>query len=131
MSQQEPQGVSISAMVNQEEVSSIMEMGFSKTVAEKALFLTQGGGVPKAFEWIEKHCDDADFEEELQIVGQEAGKPKSNLTKEEKIAKAAELQKQVRARMAAQEEAQSKESEATRIKMDKEMAALKRVDDER
>jgi len=36
-------------------------MGFSKDVAEKALFLTQGGGVPKAMEWIEQHMDDQDF----------------------------------------------------------------------
>jgi hypothetical protein len=33
--------------------------------------------------------------------------------------------------MAAKEEANAKESEATRIKMDKEMAAAKRIDDER
>lgn len=45
-----------------------MDMGFTKTVAEKALFMTQAG-VEKAMEWIEKHCDDADFQEELMIVG--------------------------------------------------------------
>jgi uncharacterized UBP type Zn finger protein len=44
-------------------------MGFSKTVAEKALFLTQAG-VEKAMEWVEKHMDDEDFNEELVIVGQ-------------------------------------------------------------
>lgn len=48
----------------------IVDMGFTKVVAEKALFLNQGGGVPKAMEWIESHCEDADFEEELIIVGQ-------------------------------------------------------------
>jgi len=32
-----------------------MEMGFSKIVAEKALFMTmhQGGGVEKSLEWID------------------------------------------------------------------------------
>ena len=44
-------------------------MGFSKDVAEKALFLNQGGGVPKAMEWIEQHMDDPDFQEPLVIVG--------------------------------------------------------------
>ena len=112
----------------------IMDMGFTKVVAEKALFMTQGGGVQKAMEWIEKHCDDADFQEELVIVAQdnnESSRPKSNLTPEERLLKAKELQATVRARMAAKEEANAKESEATRIKMDKEMAAAKRIDDER
>jgi len=62
---------SISSYVNQEHVKTLMEMGFSKAVAEKALFLImhQGGGVEKALEWIDQHSDDPDFNEELQIVG--------------------------------------------------------------
>jgi len=41
-------------------------------------------------EWIEKHCDDEDFNEELMIVGQSEQK-KSNLTLEERQQKAKEL----------------------------------------
>ena len=85
------QTMSISSMVNQQEVTTLMEMGFSKDVAEKALFLVQGGGVPKAMEWIETHMDDADFQEPLVIVGQADSKPQSTLTPEEKLAKAKEL----------------------------------------
>jgi len=67
----------------------IIEMGFTKSVAEKALFMTQGGGVPKAMEWIDKHSEDADFLEELVIVGQDGKeKAKSNLTPEERMEKA-------------------------------------------
>ena len=46
-------------------------MGFSKIIAEKSLFmvLQTGGGVDKALEWIDAHSDDADFNEELKIVG--------------------------------------------------------------
>lgn len=46
-------------------------MGFSKAVAEKALFmvLEKGGTTEKALEWIDQHSDDADFNEELKIVG--------------------------------------------------------------
>lgn len=33
----------------------LKDMGFTQTVAEKALFLVQGGGVPKAMEWIDAH----------------------------------------------------------------------------
>jgi len=67
-----------------------MEMGFSKFVAEKALFFTlsSGGTTEKALEWIDQHSDDADFNEELKIVGKQEGggeSKSSNLTKEEKI----------------------------------------------
>jgi uncharacterized UBP type Zn finger protein len=36
-------------------VKQLLEMGFSKTVAEKALFMTlaQGGTTEKALEWID------------------------------------------------------------------------------
>jgi uncharacterized UBP type Zn finger protein len=43
-------------------------MGFSKIVAEKALFMTQAG-VEKAMDWINDHLEDEDFNEELVIVG--------------------------------------------------------------
>jgi len=47
-----------------------MDMGFSKIVSEKSLFfnLEKGGGVQNALDWINAHCDDKDFEEELFIV---------------------------------------------------------------
>ncbi len=69
MKSDEPTGSSISSLVNQEHVQTIIDMGFTKVVAEKALFLTQSG-VEKAMEWIEKNCDEPDFQEELLIVGQ-------------------------------------------------------------
>ena len=40
-----------------------MEMGFSKHVAEKALFMVQGAGISQAMDWIDQHRNDADFEE--------------------------------------------------------------------
>lgn len=48
-----------------------MEMGFTKIVAEKALFLTQdkGSTTDTALEWIDQHMDDPDFNEELKIIG--------------------------------------------------------------
>jgi len=50
----------------------LMEMGFSKVVTEKALFLNMskpGDAVSNALEWISDHSEDADFHEALQIVG--------------------------------------------------------------
>lgn len=64
----EPKGESISHLVNSGHVQQIIEMGFTKVVAEKALFLTQAG-VEKAMEWIEQNMDAEDFQEELLIVG--------------------------------------------------------------
>lgn len=127
---QEPQGMKISSMVNQQEVSTLKDMGFSQAVAEKALFLVQGGGVPKAMEWIDAHQDDADFNEELVIVGQEESKPKSTMTTEEKLAKAKELGERARAIRAAKDAEAALESEAMHKRYTKEMAAAKRLAEE-
>lgn len=68
---EQAQGESISGYVNQEYVKQLLEMGFSKIVAEKALFMTlaNGGTTEKALEWIDQHSEDPDFNEELKIVG--------------------------------------------------------------
>ena len=68
-----------------------MDMGFSKEASEKSLFFTlaQGGTTEKALDWISHHSDDADFNEELRIVGKDesSGQPASTMSKEEKLAK--------------------------------------------
>ena len=58
-------------MVNQQLCKELMEMGFSKTVSEKAVFMSQNKSIQMAMDYIEKHRDDADFEEELRIVKME------------------------------------------------------------
>jgi uncharacterized UBP type Zn finger protein len=53
-------------------VNQLLEFGYSKIVAEKALFMnlsTPGEPIANALEWISAHCDDPDFEEELKVVG--------------------------------------------------------------
>ena len=40
-----------------------MDKGISKNVAEKAIYKSKGAGVQIAMMWIEKHREDADFEE--------------------------------------------------------------------
>lgn len=97
---QAPQGQSISGMVNQQEVSMLIDMGFSRNVAEKAIFMVQGAGIERAMAWIEDNREQPDFEEPLMIVSQsEAGGASGSgkvsqfagLSKEEKAAKIAEL----------------------------------------
>jgi len=56
-------------MVNQTEVTTLKEMGFSTNVAEKAIFMVQGAGVERAMEWIENNREAPDFEEALVVVG--------------------------------------------------------------
>ena len=63
------EGMSISPYVKAEFVQQLLDVGFSKTVAEKALYLTGGASVEKALEWIEQHQEEPDFQEELRIVG--------------------------------------------------------------
>ena len=82
----------------------LMDMGFSRNVAEKATFMVQGAGVERAMGWIEDNREQPDFEEPLMIVAQGeaggAGKPSqfAGLSKEEKAAKIKELQAQARAK---------------------------------
>jgi len=66
-------------------------MGFSKAVAEKALFMTQNKGVDKAMDWIYAHDNDPDFEEALVIVSSTGPLEKkesafSKMSQEEKLA---------------------------------------------
>ena len=102
-------------MVNAGHVTQIIEMGFSKTVAEKALFLTQGG-VEKAMDWINEHMEDEDFNEELVIVGSNDQPTGYKMTLEERQAKAVELQREIRAKQAAKEKQRAIENEAARKK---------------
>lgn len=91
--------------------------------------MTQAG-VEKAMEWIEKHMDDADFQEELVVVTEE-GKPKSTMSLEERQAKALQLQKEIRAKHDKEEKFRGRQNEEQRKKQDKEMAAAKIINEER
>ncbi|MFM7851004.1 MAG: hypothetical protein ACKO96_03605 [Flammeovirgaceae bacterium] len=62
------EGESISKYVNQDVLKQLLEMGFSKNASEKALFFNKNILEPSV-EWIYEHQNDADFEEEMRIVG--------------------------------------------------------------
>ena len=110
----EPEGQSISGMVNAELVATLMSMGYSKNVSEKALFLNNNN-FDTAMEWIYCNQKEKDFEEELRIVS--AGQEKPKMTDEEAYQKAKELQEKARKII------QEKETEAERI------GALKRIEE--
>jgi len=113
----EEEGASISGMVNQESVKSLMEMGFSKNVAEKSLFLNQQS-IDKAMEWIYENQEQPDFEEELRLMGKQE-KASANMTQEEIKAKAKELQDYARKRHLQKEKERAEEAEKNRIRMSK------------
>lgn len=74
--------------------------------------------------------DAEDFQEELfVVVGQESASSKLSL--EERQAKAAVLQKEVRARMEAKDKVRAVENEASRKNLEKEMLKAKVINDER
>lgn len=112
-----PKGKPISSLVNQEFVSMIMDMGFTKAVAEKSLLFTNNLSVEGAMEWITQHQDDADFlEEEFlaeDVSTQDPNRP--HLSKEERIQRALELQKQAREKRLAEDKKLEEEREKSRI----------------
>ena len=119
------QGMSISGLVKKELVDMLIACGFSKTVSEKALYLTGGTSTDKAMDWVEQHQLDKDFEEELRIVGQKEEPPKSALSEEEARRKARELQEQIRKKQKEREEKNEREREQERLKGTKAMAEAK------
>jgi hypothetical protein len=130
--EEQPKGKPIGPLVNQEFVSIIMEMGFTKPVAEKSLLFTANQSVEAAMDWIQQHQEDADFlvEEFLaeDPTSEDPNKPK--LTKEEKIAAAKELQQRLRAKREAEEKKLEEEREKNRIQSTKELQKAKKIMDE-
>lgn len=124
---EEPKGQSISSLVNQDMAKELEAMGISKNVREKALLMTSNASVEAAFEWIEKHREDPDFEEEMLIV-QEDNKPK--LSAEEAAERARELQVRLREKRKKQEEQDALERERNRISGGKALTEAKRIMEE-
>ncbi len=111
----EPEGQSISGMVNSELVATLMSIGYSKNVSEKALFLNSNN-FDTAMEWIYCNQTEKDFEEEL-IICQSGQEKKPKMSDEEAYQKAKELQEKARKII------KEKEEEAVRV------SALKRIEE--
>lgn len=97
-------------------------MGFGQHASEKALFMTmsKGQSVENALEWIGEHTEDADFNEQLFMVGQEGeGELKKeyvgNLSKEERIKIAEDKIKAARIRREEEKKFNDTDMEKNRI----------------
>ncbi|CAG9319037.1 unnamed protein product [Blepharisma stoltei] len=75
--------------INQDYLQSLLEMGFSRAIAEKSLYFTQSSSLENSIDWIHEHQNDQDIEEELQIPSINDNSPK--MTKQEAIMKAREI----------------------------------------
>ncbi|KAA8492603.1 Thioredoxin [Porphyridium purpureum] len=111
--------------VDEAKVGILLDMGFPRVRAEKALILN-GSDPERAAEWIFDHMEDPDIDEPLQVVA----KAGPTLTEEEKRAKAQELLAAARAKRAAEEKQREVESEKTRLKFGKEISAVKAAQEE-
>lgn len=106
----ESEGTSISNFVNKEVVKNLMDMKYSKNVAEKACFLNSND-FNKALEWIYCNQSEKDFEEELRAVEEK----KSNLTDEEATKRARELQEFARKKIAEKEKENERQQALKRM----------------
>jgi len=124
--------VAITSHINTQFRDQIIQMGYERHPAEKALFMTQNKSLQAGLDWLNQHKDDADFNEQLFIVGKPPaggvpGMPvQSNLTPEEAKQKARELQKVLAAKLKAKEKALAEQQEKDRVRQGKELSMAKR-----
>ena len=98
------------AVANTEFCQSLMEMGFPEYRCKKALLLTGNDSVEHGIQWLTEHVEDPLADAPLTIVQVKAAlKPK--LTKEEKLARASELQKRAQETRKKREAAEKIEKE--------------------
>lgn len=102
-------------------------MGFSQITREKALFLTNNASVEAALEWIQEHQDDADFEEELKIVGTEE---KLTISQEEANQRALELQRRLKLEREKRDKELAQQQERDRVRSTKELNQVKVLQEE-
>jgi len=115
--------------VKQEVAKQLIEMGYSKNVAEKALFMNQSV-LDKSLEWIYEHQQEPDFEEELRIMGTAEEQKQQQLTPEEIAKKAKEFSDYAHKKYLEKKKKVEDEQEKFRREQTREMAKAKReIDD--
>jgi len=98
-------------------LEQMMEMGFSKNRAVRAIYFSEAELVEQAISWIADNEDAEDLDEPLFV------KPKKQLTEEEKREQIEELRKKAKERREKEEKEAERVQEKERIRMGKEMQA--------
>ncbi|XP_043206957.1 UBX domain-containing protein 1-like [Amphibalanus amphitrite] len=124
-------------------MDTLLEMGFPKNRAEKALALTGNKGAEAAMEWLLQHSEDPDIDDPLpegaaeaaagegaaEAAAGEGQQPQRVLSEEEKAAKAKELEEKIKQRRKEREEKEKKEAiekEKRRMESGKQIVDAKR-----
>ncbi len=120
-------GAFVTEKVNPEWLIELEAMGFTKIRAEKALYMTHGGDLSHAVNWLGDHGEDSDIDhplttdvQKLKADAAEAAK-KPKMSKEEAERAAIELQNRLKKEREAREKQEAKDKERARIESTKMM----------
>ncbi|KAJ1605509.1 PUG domain fused to an UBA domain [Cryptosporidium canis] len=113
--------------VDKGQLASLLEMGFGKVEAEKAIFFTGNKGVESAIAWLEENSGDSSLKDPIvEISGSEEGLSSKRLTEEEAMEKAKELQRRARELRVQREKEEEIEKEKRRIASTKQLLEAQR-----
>jgi len=112
--------------VNAEIIKQLLEFGFSPNRAVRAAYFSGNSTVEGALNWLEEHAEDNDLDDELVVPKESATSKKKKLTKEEleqRLKRARELR-------AKQEKEADLNREKMRIRMGREIAEARRIEED-
>eukprot|EP00803_Ostreobium_quekettii_P006484 evm.model.scf_157.3 EVM.evm.TU.scf_157.3 scf_157:58146-63341(+) len=110
--------------VSEELVASMVEMGFGRNRAVRALHFSEGGGVDSAVAWLAEHEEDMDLDEELLVP------KKRKMTAEEMKQQATDLVRRAKERRQQEEKELQKTQERERVRYGKELLMAKKKEEE-
>jgi hypothetical protein len=117
----------VPAEVNEALVAILVEMGFGRNRAVRAVYSSGGDSADAAVAWLGDHEGDADLDEELRVP---AATSRAKLSPEEARAQAAELLRRAKARREAEERERERLREQERVRAGKELAAMARAEED-
>lgn len=130
----------ISASVSQSMLSDLMDMGFSRNRAVRALEATDSSSLENAIDWCFDHADDPSADEPLpeedtaatdaSVMSKEEKASQLTLSAEEREERANELLRKAREKRISEEKAAEVEREKNRVRSGKEITASKAAHEE-
>ncbi|KAL8491290.1 hypothetical protein ACS0TY_023067 [Phlomoides rotata] len=118
--------------VNQQLLTELEEMGFSKERATRALHFSGNASLEAAANWIVEHENDPDIDQ-MPLVPASSKKPAapiSSLTPEEIKKKQQELRERARKKKEEEEKRMEREREKERLRVGRELLEAKRIEED-
>ncbi|XP_019172887.1 PREDICTED: UBX domain-containing protein 1 [Ipomoea nil] len=118
--------------VDQNLLTELEAMGFSKARATRALHYSGNASLEAAVNWVVEHESDPDVDEMplVPVSSKKAEPPKPSLTPEEIKMKQQELRERARKKKEDEEKQKEREREKERIRIGKELLEAKRIEEE-